>query len=107
MVGEQKLQGFPAGIQYLWGVGFNFHAFTDGVYTGRHQASGSFHFHHADAADRLDAQILMITESRNVDTGFFRRLEDRRSFLHLYRLPVDCQMYHHASLPPLRSNRPA
>ena len=66
-----------------------------------------FYLNHTDTADRLDAQILMIAESRNVDTGFLRRLEDRRSFLHLYRLSVDCQMYHHASLPPLRSNRPA
>ena len=50
MVGKQKLQGFSAGLQYLWGVGPYFHAFVDRVYAGNHQASCAFYFYYTDTA---------------------------------------------------------
>ena len=102
MVGEQKLQSFPAGIQYLWGVGFNFHAFTDGVYTGCHQASGSFHFHHADAAGADLVDLLQKTESGNLNMGQAGRFQDGRALWGAYFYAVnfdfDCI---HSDCPPL------
>ena len=104
---KNQFQNISSRFQYLRGCRLHDHSLRNRCTARGRKKSLSFYLNHTDTADRLDAQILMIAESRNVDTGFLRRLEDRRSFLHLYRLSVDCQMYHHASLPPLRSNRPA
>ena len=104
---KNQFQNISSRFQYLRGCRLHDHSLRNRCTARGRKKSLSFYLNHTDTADRLDAQILMIAESRNVDTGFLRRLEDRRSFLHLYRLSVDCQMYHHASLPPFRSNRPA
>lgn len=95
---KNQFQNISSRFQYLRGCRLHDHSSETGVLhaVGRSLCPSTST---TDTADRLDAQILMIAESRNVDTGFLRRLEDRRSFLHLYRLSVDCQMYHHASLP--------
>ena len=56
MVGKQKLKGFLAGFQYLWGVGPYLHTLIDGVYTGYNQAFCSLNLHdtHTAGADLID-----------------------------------------------------
>ena len=71
---KNQFQNISSRFQYLRGGRLHDHSLRNRCAARRRKQSLSFYLDHADAADRLDAQILMITESRNVDTGFFRRL---------------------------------
>ena len=58
---KDQLQDISARLQDLRGRRLNDHALSDRGAAGSRKKSLSFHLHHADAADRLNAQVLMVT----------------------------------------------
>src|SRR5208337_4520541 len=76
MPGHEEFYGCPARVQDLWRLGMNDHAVREGGMTGAHQRTRPFNLDDTDAAVTRDTYGLVVTESRDLDTGLFGGLEN-------------------------------
>ena len=94
VVGEDQLQGELAGLAYPLRVGVDLHPLGHGVDAGGHQALGSLHLHHADAAGADLVDVLQETQRRDVEARGAGRLQHRGALGNGDGDVVDAQRYH-------------
>jgi len=74
--------------------GANHHALRHRRSAGRHGLGHFFHVHQAHAAVGRDAELLVVTEMRNVGTGLVGGMHDHAALGHFHLLAVEFDFNH-------------
>jgi hypothetical protein len=78
MGGKDQFQRNLSGSEYFLGVGEDFHAFRQRIYTSGNQAFRAFDFHNADTAGADSVDVFKVTQGGTMNTGRSCGFENRR-----------------------------
>ena len=106
MLGEEQLQVGLPGVLGPVGIRMDDHALGDLFGAGGDKTLKAIHLNHADAAGGDLVYVLQIAEGGDVDACGSRCFHDRGTFGGKDFPPVDRQLYHFVSLPPLKLPKP-
>ena len=106
VLGEDELHGVAPVTADLGAVGVDHHALFHHVVAGGDQPLLAFQLHHAHAAGGDLVDFLQKAKLGDCNVILRGRLHDGRALGRADGQPVNCQVYHTFSLPPLNRPKP-